>query len=127
MQLDMPGKPTLRAERIHHHYRMVARALAFERARWFPHPDPNRRLLWHDRSGRVHYFHTWEDVNAYRREHARMIAENRAICSCPNCGNPRRWFQEPTRQELLAAISAEEQLQEVVGVPKAEGDSAGET
>lgn len=30
------------------------------------------------------------------------LAENRQACSCPVCGNPRRWFGEPTRQERRA-------------------------
>lgn len=122
MQLDVPGKPTIRAERIHHHYRMVARALAFERAKWLPHPNPGSHAQWHDRNGRARHFHTWEDVEEYRREHARMVAENRAICSCVFCGNPRRWFAEPTRQELRAAISFEEQIAEVSTPDRSEED-----
>jgi len=31
-------------------------------------------------------------------------------CSCPMCGNPRRWFGELTLQERRAEIDAEEQL-----------------
>jgi hypothetical protein len=126
MQLDMPGKPTIRAERIHHHHRMLARALDFERTKWFPHPIPGVWTQWRDRSGRPRYLHTWEEVVAYRREHARLRAENRAICSCASCGNPRRWFDEPTRQELLAAISAQEQIREILARVQTEEDSARE-
>jgi len=31
-------------------------------------------------------------------------------CSCPMCGNPRKWFGTLTRQELRADIDAGEQL-----------------
>ena len=34
-------------------------------------------------------------------------------CSCPMCGNPRKWFGELTRQERLAEIDAYEQLAEI--------------
>jgi len=37
----------------------------------------------------------------YSREHAAKRAEHLAGCSCPMCGNPRKWFGERTRQERL--------------------------
>jgi hypothetical protein len=31
-----------------------------------------------------------------------LIAHSRQLCSCFMCGNPRKWLDEPTRQEQLA-------------------------
>ena len=41
----------------------------------------------------------WEgrDIDAYVQSHW----QNRAKCSCPMCGNPRRHFGEVTRQESV--------------------------
>lgn len=30
------------------------------------------------------------------------LADNMAKCSCPMCGNPRKWFGDPTIQEMKA-------------------------
>lgn len=34
-------------------------------------------------------------------------ADNISMCSCPACGNPRKWRGERTRQELKAMCEAE--------------------
>lgn len=36
----------------------------------------------------------------------------RKPCSCPMCGNPRRWFGERTRQEQMADLAFQEQSSE---------------
>ena len=38
------------------------------------------------------------------------IVTTHTRCSCPMCGNPRKWFGEPTRRERLAELDALEQL-----------------
>lgn len=39
------------------------------------------------------------------RDHpkATYYADNLAVCSCPMCGNPRKWFGHITNQERRAA------------------------
>ncbi len=36
-----------------------------------------------------------------------IIAHSRQLCSCFMCGNPRKWLNEPTRQERIALDVAE--------------------
>lgn len=33
-------------------------------------------------------------------------------CSCPMCGNPRRWWNELTKQEKLDAVRCREEMEE---------------
>jgi hypothetical protein len=113
MPPDVTGKPTIRAERIHHHFRMRARTWAFARSRWIPPPSPTGHAQWRDRQGRLRFFRTWDDVNEYMLDEVRHRTENRASCSGICCGNPRHWLDERTRQEMQAAISAREQLEEI--------------
>jgi hypothetical protein len=42
----------------------------------------------------------WVDgISPDPRRHEKM-ADHLASCSCPGCGNPRRWFGEKTLQEM---------------------------
>lgn len=43
-----------------------------------------------------------------RLKFAGMLAETPALCSCWMCGNPRRYFCEPTLQEARARIAEAE-------------------
>jgi len=33
-----------------------------------------------------------------------LIAHSRQLCSCFMCGNPRKWLDEPTRQESIMFV-----------------------
>ena len=48
----------------------------------------------------------WDDYAGRRANHL-------AVCSCPSCGNPRRYWGAATMQELRAADAAEVALREV--------------
>lgn len=39
-----------------------------------------------------------------------IYADNLAKCSCPGCGNSRKWYNRRTRAEYLAHVSMIEQL-----------------
>lgn len=41
---------------------------------------------------------------------AQRMLRTRVMCSCPCCGNPRRWFGLKTRQEIQADEAFEAQL-----------------
>lgn len=64
-----------RAERRHHHRRMLHRTSDFTKD-W-----------------------GWNDVEEYGK-HIRKLAENRKKCSCIMCGNARRLLKQKTMQEL---------------------------
>jgi hypothetical protein len=36
-----------------------------------------------------------------------ILAHSRQLCSCFMCGNPRKWWNEPTRHEKLASVGPE--------------------
>lgn len=42
----------------------------------------------------------------------RRFRDIRTPCSCPACGNPRKWFNEKTRQEKKNIINMQEQVDE---------------
>lgn len=75
-------KDRKRGERRHHRQRMIARMGRIIRHNWW-HPEG-------------------EDLEATIAELAPRWADNRKRCSCPMCGNPRRWYGTPTRQEMRA-------------------------
>jgi len=52
----------------------------------------------------------WYDHGSLQEQ---RLLRTRAACSCPMCGNPRRWFGEVTLQEKKADVVMAEQLQEV--------------
>ena len=66
-----------RAERRHHHQRMIDRVKEF----WFLKADQ--------------YWGTEEK----RQKHIRKMAETRKPCSCYMCGNPRKHWKDKTMQE----------------------------
>jgi hypothetical protein len=72
-------------------------------------PIPGMAVFWYDRTGRWRAFNNWEDVNEYRARRARFNCNTRVMCSGICCGNPRRWFNEVTRQELKSEITFKEQ------------------
>ena len=43
-----------------------------------------------------------------REAYVRRSTETRAACSCPMCGNPRKWFDRKTLQERRAAQPEQE-------------------
>jgi hypothetical protein len=77
-----------RAERRHHHFRVRHKTEDFLKAQY---PMDEDRI----------------DFMVCRR------AENRQSCSCPLCGNPRKHFNEKTRQEYLADLYEKESMNEV--------------
>ena len=66
-----------RAERRHHHNRMLDRVKTFH---WL------KKKFWHG-------------SEEERELHMKKIAETRHPCSCHMCGNPRRMFKKKTVQE----------------------------
>ena len=66
-----------RAERRHHHERMLDRVKKFN---WL----------------KAMY---WQGEEPERDKRIRKIAETRKPCSCHMCGNPRRMFKDKTIQE----------------------------
>lgn len=55
---------------------------------------------WWDLKGREGTLDTWDDVFAYRYRFARSQVDTHTPCSCYMCGNPRRYFNAPTLQEV---------------------------
>ena len=66
-----------RAERRHHHERMIDKV----------------KYFWHLQADK--YWGTEES----RQKHIRQMAETRQPCSCHVCGNPRKHWKEKTIQE----------------------------
>src|SRR3546814_13557471 len=56
---------------------------------------------------------TWADVFAARADWARRNREHLAACSCAMCGNPRKFWNLLTPQELRALDSAADPLEEM--------------
>ena len=48
-------------------------------------------------------FGFWHDDDVYAAETARRLADNISACSCPACGNPRKWLGEASIQERKMA------------------------
>lgn len=44
-------------------------------------------------------------IEFYRIREIRRMRKTGTHCSCPSCGNPRKWFGLKTRQELKADSS----------------------
>lgn len=72
-----------RAERRHHHQRMLQRAEKFA-----------------CENGMKEWF-TQEQFE----KHVRLIAENRKACSCYMCGNARKIWKQKTLQEIKQDIA----------------------
>lgn len=64
-----------RAERRHHHKRMLKKVRNF------------------------HWIKKWFGTEETREQHIKRMAETRTPCSCHMCGNPRKNFKEKTIQE----------------------------
>ena len=39
---------------------------------------------------------------------SKLLADNLKKCSCYACGNPRKYFKQRTRQEIIAKMSEED-------------------
>ncbi len=57
-------------------------------------------------------YHTDESIYGEGGWLMHHLLNTRARCSCPFCGNPRRHFNQRTKQELLSDISYQEQVKE---------------
>ncbi len=119
----MEYKEPARAKRIRARERMMEKARRIA-ARHYPRPNDAHRyptsgeLLdkgrWTDLKGQPRIGRTtWDDVFELRDIWAHNSWNHLASCSCPMCGNPRRWFRVGTTQETLADIGSQEQFQEV--------------
>ncbi len=64
-----------RAERRHHHHRMLEKVKDFT----------------------FYKYGIWDEED--KLQHQRKIAETRTPCSCDMCGNPRRRWKDKTMQE----------------------------
>jgi len=47
---------------------------------------------------------------------AQRMLRTRVPCSGPCCGNPRKWYEERTRQELIADEDMRFQLEDLNGI-----------
>jgi hypothetical protein len=48
---------------------------------------------------KVEAYYVTEDFQEWKERWARKHADNLASCSCHMCGNPRKYWNEPTIQE----------------------------
>jgi hypothetical protein len=67
-----------------------------------------RRHQWWRAKARAARFVRWLFAGDREWVSAKRIARyavDRTPCSCPMCGNPRKWVGEVTRQEMLASDS----------------------
>ncbi len=92
----------LRARRIRDRDRLLNRAAGMAKA-FYPQPVPGTD------------YSTWEGVFARRRTYGVHTADNRTLCSCAGCGNPRRWFGSLKRHEIRADDKARGFLDDVYG------------
>jgi hypothetical protein len=74
------------------------RGLAYRRHQWQRAKERAARYLRWLFAGSLH----WVTAKKVARH-----AVDRTPCSCPMCGNPRRWTGEVTRQEWRAACRCE--------------------
>jgi hypothetical protein len=49
----------------------------------------------------------------YPHDPQATLANHLAVCSCPMCGNPRRHFQEKTRQERTHLLDFHQQIKDL--------------
>lgn len=49
----------------------------------------------------------------YTPRYAGLYIDTPKPCSCPMCGNPRKWWNEVTRQEMKSNIDFRNQLDEI--------------
>lgn len=75
-------------------------------------PDIYNLVSWYDVKGNKRHFHSWRDIHEQRWMVAKCTADNRALCSGPCCGNPRKWFDELTIQEKRHAITCKEAIKQ---------------
>jgi hypothetical protein len=102
-----------RARRIRENDNAYMRVWRRERHRGLERPG-TYFSNWTDLKGRVHEgFPSMEEVLAYRHVCARVHRDTRTPCSCYMCGNPRRWFGDPTRQEIVSEMAFEEAISDV--------------
>lgn len=75
-----------RAERRHHHQRMLNKVKKF------------------------HWIQKWFWGEESREEHIKRMAENRTPCSCHMCGNPRHHQKDKLTMQEKRAIQKEEDI-----------------
>jgi hypothetical protein len=73
-----------RADRRHHHQRMLNRV---------------KKFFW---------YKNWFSGEEHKEQHQKRMTETRKPCSCHMCGNPRRMFKEKTMQEKRFEQNVEE-------------------
>lgn len=112
-----PFREPKRARRIRERERMIAKGTRVAALRWgCDRPNPFTDYAWRDRSGQTrHGTATWGDVFEMRLLQGTASHDHLAACSCAMCGNPRKWFKQPTIQEAKAADAASEQIAELTG------------
>lgn len=62
--------------------------------------------------------HIWKSANSTRSDDLYLdggpleqkLLNNRAACSCPYCGNPRRHFRQRTRKEVMSDADMLDQI-----------------
>lgn len=61
----------------------------------------------------IFYIYSGDDCDDYMDERwVCRLVNNICHCSCFCCGNPRKWWHEKTKQEMIADIDFDEQLKE---------------
>ena len=43
-----------------------------------------------------------------------QMINSRAACSCPYCGNPRKYFHQRTRKEVMSDIDMQDQIKSLL-------------
>ena len=100
-----------RARRIRDRDRMRARAVSLGKRSYAAPDNAPRADRWTDLDGRERVgTPDWEAVFERRRAYGWARADYLASCSCHMCGNPRRFWNARTLQEVRAAASARSAL-----------------
>jgi len=68
----------------------------------------HRRRLIKLRKKRLWFFDEKENIT----DKWNYVANTPTVCSCPMCGNPRKWFGKIKRQERISYINMIEQCME---------------
>jgi hypothetical protein len=63
-------------------------------------------------SAPVRYFEEFYKVGGEFEKH---LIHTRVPCSCAMCGNPRKYFNEITKQEIQAIYDEKDGIEEIIG------------
>ena len=66
-----------------------------------------QRKLKYEKILRNEWYHGADD-GKWINKTAQLYADTPKLCSCYACGNPRRYFGEKTRQELIADYNSKD-------------------